>query len=875
MGKQVEEAPRKKICVGLLAHVDAGKTTLSEAMLYQAGALKKLGRVDHGNACLDTHELERSRGITIFSSGAAMRWGELDATLVDTPGHVDFSTETERTLQVLDYAVMVIAGPDGVQAHTVTLWELLRQYHVPTFLFVNKTDLPGPGEEAIMEDIRKNLSANCVSFSQPVEGIYEEAATAEETALEEYLERETLSRDTLCRLVKEQTLFPCFFGAALKLQGVEALLNGLEMLTRPASFGEGFGAKVYKISRDPQGVRLTWMKVTGGTLQVRSPVSYTLPDGEKVEEKAKELRLYQGDRYIQSEQAEPGTIVAVAGLSKTRPGQGLGLEPDGITPKLEPVMTFGLELPQGVDPARMMPKLQELCEEDPQLSIVWDQRLQQIQARLMGTVQCEVLKSVIMQRFGVEVRIGTGRILYKETIKAPTEGVGHYEPLRHYAEVHVLLEPLPRGSGLEFGVSCKEDQLDRNWQRLILCHLMEKTHRGVLTGSPVTDLRITLISGRAHVKHTEGGDFRQATYRAVRQGLMGAESVLLEPCYQLRLTVPLAQVGRAMQDLQTMGAKTEQTQVGDTALFTGTVPVSGLGDYAAQVASYTHGQGRLFCRPGGYVVCKEAQQVIEAMDYDPEADLENTPDSVFCAHGSGFHVKWNQVSQYMHLPALLAPKPQPRAERPREDREDLELEKIMEREFGPIKRPVYTPPRVRSSPITAPAPAARTEYLLVDGYNIIFAWPELKELAREDLEEARNRLMDILSNYCGFSHREVVLIFDGYRVKGNRGERFLYHNLLVIYTKENETADAYIEALALSIGRNERVYVATSDNLVRLSAFRSGILRVSAQELQAQVEACKKDMQAYLKKQSAEDRYKEQQARNQTWSRMLKDLKLP
>lgn len=875
MGKQVEKTPQKRICVGLLAHVDAGKTTLSEAMLYHAGALKKLGRVDHGNACLDTHELERSRGITIFSSGAPMQWGSLHATLLDTPGHVDFSTETERTLQVLDYAIMVIGGTNGVQAHTATLWELLRQYHVPTFLFVNKMDLPGPGEEAIMEDLRKNLSTNCVRFGADVQAMYEEAATAEEEALEEYLEQETLSGDTLRRLVREEKLFPCFFGSALKLEGVEEFLQGLEALTEEIPHKEDFSAKVYKISRDPQGVRLTWMKVTGGTLQVRAPISYTLPDGEKVEEKAKELRSYQGDRYTQVDVAEPGTIVAVTGLSKTRPGQGLGLEPDGKTPKLEPVMTFGLELPQGIDPARMMPKLQELCEEDPQLSIVWDQRLQQIQARLMGNVQCEVLKSVIMQRFGVEVQIGTGRILYKETIEAPAEGVGHYEPLRHYAEVHLLLEPLPRGSGLEFGVSCKEDELDRNWQRLILCHLMEKTHLGVLTGSPITDLRLTLVSGRAHVKHTEGGDFRQATYRAVRQGLMGAKSVLLEPCYQLRLTVPLAQVGKAMQDLQTMGAKTEQTQVGDTALFTGTVPVAKLGDYAAQVASYTHGQGRLFCRPGGYVVCKEAQQVIEAMDYDPEADLENTPDSVFCAHGAGFHVKWNEVPQYMHLPALLAPKPQPKVERPKASSDDLELEKIMEREFGSIKRPVYTPPKVRSSPITSPAPIPRKEYLLVDGYNILFAWPELKELAKEDLEEARKRLMDILSNYCGFSHREVVLIFDGYRVKGNRGERFLYHNLLVIYTKENETADAYIEALALSIGRNERVYVATSDNLVRLSAFRSGILRVSALELQAQVESCKKDMQTYLKKQSAEARYKEQEARNQAWSRMLKDLKLP
>ncbi len=870
-----ENTGKIPLTVGLLAHVDAGKTTLSEAMLYRAGSIRKLGRVDHGSACLDTHELERSRGITIFSSCAYMQWGSLRASVLDTPGHVDFSTETERTLQVLDYAIMVISGTDGVQAHTATLWELLRQYHVPTFLFVNKMDLPGPGEEAIMEDLRKNLSPGCVSFSQDVQAMYEEAATAEEEALEEYLDRETLSGETLRRLIRKETLFPCFFGSALKLEGVEEFLQGLENLTEEMPHREEFSAKVYKISRDPQGVRLTWMKVTGGTLQVRAPISYTLPDGEKVEEKAKELRRYQGDRYLQLDEAEPGTIVAVVGLSGTRPGQGLGLEPDGTLPKLEPVMTFGLELPQGEDPARIMPKFRELCEEDPQLSIVWDQRLQQIQARLMGKVQSEVLKSVMMQRFGVEIQIGAGRVLYKETIEAPAEGVGHYEPLRHYAEVHLLLEPLPRGSGLEFGVSCKEDQLDRNWQRLILCHLMEKTHLGVLTGSPITDMRLTLVSGRAHVKHTEGGDFRQATYRAVRQGLMGAKSVLLEPCYQLRLTVPLAQVGRAMQDLQLMGAKTEQTQVGDTALFTGTVPVAKLGDYAQQVASYTHGQGRLFCRPGGYVVCKEAQQVIEAMDYDPEADLDNTPDSVFCAHGAGFHVKWNEVPQYMHLPALLAPRPQPRAERPRASNEDLELEKIMEREFGPIKRPAYTPPKVHSSPITAPAPIPRKEYLLVDGYNILFAWPELKELAREDLEEARKRLMDILSNYCGFSHREVVLIFDGYRVKGSRGERFLYHNLLVIYTKENETADAYIEALALSIGRNERVYVATSDNLVRLSAFRSGILRVSALELQAQVESCKKEMQTYLKKQSAEDRYKEQEARNQAWSRMLKDLKLP
>lgn len=864
----MDEQPEKhRISVGLLAHVDAGKTTLSEAILYLTGQLRRLGRVDHGDAFLDTHALERARGITIFSKQARLSLKGRELTLVDTPGHVDFSAETERVLQVLDCAVLVISGTDGVQAHTRTLWDLLRQNHVPTFLFVNKMDLPGPGEAAILDACRQDLGEGCVSFSQPEEAMFEEAAMCGEAALEEFLETGQISRACLARMVAEEKLFPCCFGSALKLEGVEEFLELLRELAPSKPPLPDFAARVYKISRDPQGNRLTWLRVTGGSLKVRSLLSYEAK-GQAFEEKIKELRLYSGSKYTQAEEASAGTLCALVGLSGTFSGQCLGCEPQGKGPVLEPVMTYTLELPQGCDPRLMLPKLMELGDEDPQLHILWDERLRSIQARLMGQVQIEVLKSQVLERFGVEIGVGAGRILYKETIADTVEGVGHYEPLRHYAEVHLLLEPLPRGTGLVFAAACSENELDRNWQRLILTHLLEKTHLGVLTGSPITDMKITLTAGKAHLKHTEGGDFRQATYRAVRQGLMQAQSILLEPCYEFRLTVPLANLGRAMMDLRAMTEDCVQSQAGAFAVLEGMAPVALLQNYAAQVAAYTRGLGKLSLRPGAYAPCKEQQVLAASFGYDPEADLDNTPDSVFCAHGAGFTVKWSDVPNHMHLPSTLktpAPPPQPRPTAV----SDRELEAIMDRTFGPIKRPQYQAPRVSAQSHTPEPVIPREEYLLVDGYNMLFAWDELKGLAKEDLEAARLRLMDILSNYAAFKRRHVVLVFDGYRVRGNRGERFLHHNLLVVYTRENETGDAYMEALIHAIGRHDRVWVATSDSLIQLSAFRTGVLRLSARELREEVLAAQQEMAAYLKELNTAQRLQEKEAQKALWQNLL------
>ena len=844
-----KNTPKQHICVGLLAHVDAGKTTLSEAMLYETGQLKQLGRVDHQDAFLDTYSLERARGITIFSKQARLQTGTLSMTLLDTPGHVDFSTETERTLQVLDYAILIISGTDGVQAHTETLWQLLRRYHIPTFLFLNKMDLAGANTAGLMGELKRQLSDGCVDFSQPPAVIAEEAALCSEETLEAYLRTGQLSQEELAAQIARERLFPCFPGSALKLSGVQELLLGLEALTRTPSYPLEFAARVYQIGRDAQGNRLTYLKVTGGCLRVRSTLSYCLPSGETVEEKVKELRFYSGAKFETGLEVPAGYICAALGLSQTYPGQSLGAAADTLPPLLEPVMTYRLCPPQGCDPALLLPKLRQLEEEDPQLHIVWDNRLGEIRAQLMGQVQIEILQSLVQERFDTAIEVEAGRILYKETIAAPVEGVGHFEPLRHYAEVHLLLEPLPAGSGLVFDTQCSEDILERSWQRLILTHLQEKTHLGVLTGAPITDMKITLATGRAHLKHTEGGDFRQATYRALRQGLMQAQSILLEPYYRFRLSLPQAQVGRAIGDLRAMSATFTQEQEGELAVLTGSVPVSSLGSYAMEVAAYTRGRGRLSCSPGGYAPCQNQEQVIAEIGYDPEADLENTPDSVFCAHGAGFSVKWQEVPSYMHLESCLRPAPpatQPPPPPPRGSLDDRELEAIMEREFGPIRRPVYQP---SSPPPAVPTPEPgppRKEYLIVDGYNILFAWEELAHLAREDLEMARNRLMDILSNYCGYKNREVILVFDGYRVKGSRGERFRYHNLYVVYTRENETGDMYIEALVQGIGSHDRVWVATSDSLVQLSAFRSGVLRLSARELKAEVTATRGEMNALL-----------------------------
>ena len=866
MGAQTGHLDRQ-ICIGLLAHVDAGKTTLSEAMLYAAGALRQLGRVDHQTAFLDTHFLERARGITIFSKQARLTVGDTCMTLVDTPGHVDFSAETERTLQVLDYAVLVISGTNGVQAHTLTLWKLLRQYHVPTVVFVNKMDLPGCDVDALMENLRRHLSDNCVNVSDMAH-CGEEIALCDDQVLETYLQTGQVPKQEITRLIRQERLFPCCFGSALRLTGVERLLELLQRYTEPGRYGDEFAARAYQITRDPQGNRMTVLKVTGGCLRVRTSLRYQAA-GEEITEKVKEIRLYSGAKYESVEEAPAGTVCSVLGLSQTRPGQCFGAQAAGQAPVMEPVMTYRLNLPKDCDPAVMLPKLRQLEEEDPQLHIVWNPRLREIHVRLMGQVQTEIFKSLVQERFDTEVTVDCGRILYKETIAAPVEGVGHFEPLRHYAEVHLLLEPLPRGTGLVLSSACSEDVLDRNWQRLILTHLAEKTHLGVLTGAPITDIKITLMSGRAHLKHTEGGDFRQATYRAVRMGLMSAQSVLLEPFYRFRLTVPAQQVGRAIGDLRAMHAEFQQETAGEMAVLTGMAPVAAMQSYHAQMTAYTRGMGQLSCQPGGYAPCVNPEEVLAAADYDPERDVENPPDSVFCAHGAGFTVKWREVPMYMHLESCMA-RPAgaaPQVQRQNLNLDDRELEALMEREFGPIRRRQYQPPRQmnrQAETVQETAPAVnRKEYLIVDGYNVVFAWAELSAIAKEDLETARTRLMDILSNYAGFKNREVILIFDGYRVKGSRGARFLYHNLVVVYTRENETCDAYIEALVAGIGKHDRVWVATSDSLIQLSTFRSGLLRMSARELQAEVESAGQELHSLLRALDTAQKVRDQQERMQ------------
>ena len=837
----------RRLAVGILAHVDAGKTTLSEALLYRTGCLRRLGRVDHGDAFLDTAPLERERGITIFSKQAVLPLGETELTLLDTPGHVDFSAEMERTLRVLDCAILVISGTDGVQGHTRTLWRLLEQYGVPTFVFINKMDLPGADRAGLLAGLKRRLGDGCTDFDAEGAALLENVAVCDEAALERYLEAGTLSDGEVAGLVGARKLFPCYFGSALRLEGVDALLEGLERYGPRPDYPPEFGARVYKISRDAQGGRLTHLKVTGGRLRVKDLLTNRRADlGEEQiwEEKADQIRIYSGERYRAVEEVPAGTVCAVTGLSRTYPGEGLGCERAPEPPALEPVLTYQVLLPPGCDPHRALLKLRELQEEDPQLHIVWNEPLREIHIQLMGEVQLEVLRVLIAQRFGLEVGFGAGSIVYRETIAAPVEGVGHFEPLRHYAEVHLLLEPGPRGSGLQFFSSCGEDMLDRNWQRLILTHLAERTHRGVLTGAPITDLRITLLSGRAHPKHTEGGDFRQATYRAVRQGLMQAESVLLEPWYAFTLTLPAEQLGRAISDLQTMAGTFDPPESdGAWATLTGTAPVAAMKDYPLTVAAYTRGRGKFACSLHGYAPCHNQKQVVAAAGYDPEGDLEHTPDSVFCAHGGGFSVKWDQVPQYMHLESALPkqrgedPAPVPRVYTRNLDLDEKELEAIFLRTFGPQRRREYqflgqAAPAAPRRTITPP----KQQYLIVDGYNMIFAWDALKDLARENLDAARQRLMDILSNYQGYKQCRLVLVFDGYKVKGNPGTTFDYHHIHVVYTKQDETGDMFIEKLLQEIGRNYTVRVATSDGLIQLSALRAGVLRLSADELWREVE---------------------------------------
>ena len=841
------------IVLGILAHVDAGKTTLSEAMLYLSGKLKKLGRVDHRDSFLDNNSLERARGITIFSKQAVMPLGEMTVTLLDTPGHVDFSAEAERSLQVLDYAVLVISGTDGVQAHTETLWKLLERYNVPVFIFVTKMDLPGCDRQEIMDGLRTRLSERCVDFSAGGDALFESAAMCSEEAMDEYIETGSIGAERLRDMLRSREIFPCCFGSGLRTEGVAEFLDILELYARPGDYSEDFSARVYKIARDAQGNRMTFMKVTGGALRVRSLMKYADRDGNAFEEKISQLRIYSGAKYDTAETVLPGQICAALGLTGTYPGQGLGAAGDFAEPLLEPVMSYRVILPPQSDPAVLLPKLMQLDQEDPQLHIVWNERTREISVQLMGRVQAEIFRSLVKERFDTDITLDTGRIMYRETIKDTVEGVGHFEPLRHYAEVHLLLEPLPRGSGIELSSSCPEDELDRSWQRLILTHLAEKQHIGVLTGSPVTDIRFTLAAGRAHIKHTEGGDFRQATYRAVRQGLMQAESVLLEPWYSFVLEVPAEQIGRAISDVRAMNGEIDSPEdAGGMMRLEGAAPVAGMNEYMQELLAYTHGRGRLSLTPGGYRACREQQKIVDAIGYEPERDTDNPADSVFCSHGAGVNIPWDQVKDYMHLERCLkppveetAPAAAPRYRSLSID--DRELEAIMEREFGKIKRPQYSARQVNAA-ASEPVFEKKPEFIIVDGYNLIFAWDELKKLTADRLDLARGRLMDMLSNYCGFTKAKLVLVFDGFRTPGNPGSREDYHNINVAFTKDGETGDAYIERLADEIGKNYSVRVVTSDNLIRLSALRSGVLRCSSGEFKNEVEWVLGQIDAVLKK---------------------------
>ena len=854
------ESTRKQIVLGILAHVDSGKTTLSEAMLYRAGVTRRLGRVDHKDAFLDTDALEKARGITIFSKQALLTAGDTDITLLDTPGHVDFSTETERTLQVLDYAVLVVSGTDGVQSHTETLWRLLRRYHVPTFVFVNKMDLPGMERQELLAQLNRRLGEGFVDFGAEQADRDEALALCDENLMDRMLDAGQLQDADLIPAIARRHAFPCWFGAALKLEGVDALLDGLDRYTRPAPALEAFGAKVFKVSQDEQGARLTWLRVTGGELKVKAQLTGEA-DGEPWAEKANQLRLYSGAKYTLTEAIGPGQVCAVTGLTKARPGEGLGAERDSDLPVLEPVLSYQVLLPEGADVHAALGKLHRLEEEEPQLHVVWNETLGEIHVQLMGEIQLEVLRSLLAERFGLEVEFGPGGILYKETITEPMEGVGHYEPLRHYAEVHLKLEPLPRGSGMQFAVDCREEVLDKNWQRLVLTHLEEKQHLGVLTGSPLTDVKITLIAGRAHLKHTEGGDFRQATYRAVRQGLMLAKSQLLEPWYAFRLEVPAENIGRAMSDIQRMEGTFDPPESGEeTAVLTGFAPVSTMRSYPMEVVSYTRGRGHLSLTLDGYRPCHNAQEVIAAIGYEPEHDLDNPADSVFCAHGAGFVVPWDQVRSHMHVdsgwgkstrPEQDAAVPQRRAMAYRATlEEDAELLKIFERTYGPIKRDplaAFRPVQKRERPdFAAEQWEIAPEYLLVDGYNIIFAWDELNALSKESLDAARHKLMDILCNYQGFQKCVLILVFDAYRVPGSPGSIEQYHNIHVVYTKEAETADMFIERVTHEIGRNRRVRVATSDGMEQIIILGHGALRVSARMFHEEVQNVEKQIRALV-----------------------------
>ena len=855
-----------KTCViGILAHVDSGKTTLSEAMMYVSGNIRRLGRVDHKDSFLDNFRLERERGITIFSKQAILRYENAEFTLLDTPGHVDFSAETERTLQVLDYAILVISGTDGVQSHTVTLWKLLRKYRVPCFIFVNKMDMQGASKERILIELKNKLSDNCVDFgTDSIDELYENIALCDDNLLEEFDATGSIGDTAVIGEISKRHLFPCLFGSALKLDGVEEFLKLLNRFTAIKEYGSEFAAKVYKITDDPQAGRITHMKITGGELKVRSVLSGKKnQDGEKVNQ----IRIYNGEKYATVDTAESGTICAVTGISFAIPGDGLGAESDSGLPVLEPVLTYSVILPNGIDAQTALSKLRLLEAEDPQLNILWNERHKEIQLRLMGDIQLEILQSIIEERFGFVVQFSQGSIIYKETIADTVEGVGHFEPLRHYAEVHLLLRPAERDSGLVFRSECPEDKLDKNWQRLILTHLYEKTHIGVLTGSPITDMEIIIKSGKAHPKHTEGGDFRQATYRAVRQGLRSAQSVLLEPVYRFTLTVPAENIGRAMTDITRLHGSFDTPETdAETATLTGTAPVSTMRGYAKEVMQYTHGNGSLSTALKGYEPCHNADEVISAINYDADSDVENTADSVFCSHGAGHNVKWNEVPTHMHLPSVLDEKkgtdsdsaPTRDLSRFKNQKDifasDKELMQIFEQTYGPVRRKQYSEPKryktvdyqQQKKKKNLPSDCNGVEYVLVDGYNVIHAWDNLRSMVNEHMDVARNLLINTLCNYQGYKKCELILVFDAYKIKGHMREVEKFNNITIVYTKEAETADMYIERASYKLAKNNRVRVVTSDGMEQLIILGNGAIRVSAREFREEIDNAENEIRAII-----------------------------
>ena len=830
----------KRLTTGIMAHVDAGKTTLTEAMLYLTGNIRRLGRVDHGDAFLDTQELERERGITIYAKQAILRRGDLELTLVDTPGHVDFSAETERALQVLDCAILVVSAADGVQGHTETLWQLLEEAGVPVFLFVNKMDQPNEGKDAILKQLEGRLGHGFVDMANP-EARGEGAALCSEELMERYLSGEEFTQEELAALVVQRQLFPVYFGSALQVEGVEELLDGIEAYTLEPEWPQDFGARVFKITRDERGERLTWLKVTGGQLRVREVLH-----GPNWEEKVNQIRLYSGAKFTAVDVAPAGTVCAVTGLTRTTAGEGLGAEENWTGPRLEPVLSYQVIPPEGTDASTLLERLRRLEEEDPQLQVEWEPHAEQVRVKLMGQVHREVLERELRRRFDLDVTFGPGSIVYLETLAKPVEGVGHFEPLRHYAEVHLLLEPLERGAGLQIDTVCSEDVLDGNWQRLILTHLVERQHVGVLTGSPITDLKLTLLTGKGHLKHTEGGDFRQATYRAIRQGLMMGETILLEPWYTFRLEVPGESVGRAMTDVQRMCGEFEGPQMrGEMAVLTGSLPVSEVGDYWSQVAAYTQGRGRFSCRLDGYRPCHNTQQVVVERGYDPDRDVDNPSGSVFCDHGAGVHVPWNEVRSHMHVDSGWLPEeeraqkaqPAPQFQRGYASQValDKELEEIFARTYGAVKARAFHSVKATTKPKERPWKGLKQrtgkDYLLVDGYNIIHAWEDLSALAREDLDGARAKLIDLLRNYQSWRGCQVIVVFDAYKVKGGKGAVEQLGDLYVVYTKEAETADMYIERTTYQLSRDNRVRVATSDGLEQMIILGHGAQRMSAAEL--------------------------------------------